>query len=141
MTPGTTSAVLKSESPTDLLLTLTCSSWARGCRGTDSRSTCEGRDMSKARAPTGRKQPYPSLQNVAFFLTRKQYNGIGAKNPNWPKKSNGIPAEPGASPLIAFHGLTQRSTLSQRNTLQLGEPGANWFDKDSTCSQVLCFTV
>lgn len=42
---------------------------------------------------------------------------------------------------IAFYGLTRRSTLSKRNTLQLGESEANWFDKDRTCSKVLCFTV
>lgn len=101
MTLGTALALLKPRSPTDPLPTPSSTSWARGCRGTDSRSTPRGRSMSKARGPRGRKQPCPSLQNVApSSLARRLYDGIASKTPNWAQQSNEIPAS-----CSSFHSM------------------------------------
>lgn len=93
VTLGTALEFLKPKSPTELLPTPSSTSWARGCRGTDSRSTPRGRGTSKARGPGGRKHPYPSLQNTASSsLARILYDGIASKTPNRAQQSTEIPA-------------------------------------------------
>lgn len=65
VTLGAALAFLNPKIPTDPLPTPSSTSWARGCRGTDSTSTPRGTGTSKARGPRGIKQPYQSLQNTA----------------------------------------------------------------------------
>lgn len=101
VTLGTALEFLTPRSPTDLLPTPSSTSWARGCRGTDSRGTPRGRGTSKARGPRGRKHPYPSLQNAASSsLARKLYGGIASKTPNCIQQSTEIPAS-----CFSFHSV------------------------------------
>lgn len=93
VTLGTALAFLTPRSPTDLLPTLSSTWWARGCRGTDSRSTPRG--------PRERKQPYPSLHNAASSSpARKLCDGIASKTLNWAQKPTEIPAS-----CFSFHSV------------------------------------